>query len=246
MAGSAPRKSGVLFFEECIDGYEHIYYIYNSVIIIVTVLHNEGAPMRPISSDDKRQVKEDRVRSVFIDTAKEMILAEGAGAVSVRRIADQAAYSYATLYNHFENLNELLWYARNALMEDIGAYIHDHYPADAKGAAGISALFKTYMEYFITYPNAFKFFFFYDLEEPRAEFVSRAKELNFDRAFGEAFAEFAVNGDYTPTELEAIGKTILYAVHGMLMIYISGKDEMSREELYKTLDEILEHLFMKE
>ena len=201
--------------------------------------------MRPTLKKDKKQVKEERVRSVFIETAKEMILAEGAGAVSVRRIADQAAYSYATLYNHFENLNELLWHARNALMEDIGAYIHDHYPADAKGAAGISALFKTYMEYFITYPNAFKFFFFYDLEQPEAEFVSRARELDFDKAFEVLFSEFAIDGTFTPEEVEVIGKTILYAVHGMLMIYISGKDEMSREELYKTLDEILEHLLMK-
>ena len=202
--------------------------------------------MGPTSREDKRQVKEERVRAVFIETAKEMILAEGAQAVSVRRIADQAAYSYATLYNHFENLNELLWHTRNALMEDIGAYIHEHYPADVKGAAGIRELFRTYADFYILYPNAFKFFFFSDLEEPKAGFVSRAKELNFDQAFGEAFSEFAVNGADTPEALEAIGKTILFAVHGLLLIYISGKDEMSREELYKTLDTMVGHLFKKE
>lgn len=201
--------------------------------------------MRPTSREDKRQVKEDRVRAVFIETAKEMILAEGAGAVSVRRIADQAAYSYATLYNHFENLNELLWHTRNALMEDIGAYIHEHYPADVGGAAGIRELFRTYIDFFLLYPNAFKFFYFYDLEEPQADFVSRARELDFDRAFGEAFREFAVSGAYTPDELEAIGKTILFAVHGLLMIYISGKDEMSREDLYRTLDTMVANLFKK-
>jgi len=201
--------------------------------------------MGPTSREDKRQMKEERVRSVFIDTAKEMILEEGAGAVAVRRIADRAAYSFATLYNHFENLNELLWHARNALMEDVGAYVHEHYPADVTGAAGIRELFRTYIEYFLLYPNAFKFFFFYDLEEPDADFVSRARELDFDRAFGEAFREFAVSGAYTPQELEAIGKTILFAVHGLLMIYISGKDEMSREDLYKTLDTMVAHLFKK-
>lgn len=201
--------------------------------------------MTPTSSEDKRQMKEDRVKAVFVQTTKEMILAEGAQAVSVRRIADEAAYSYATLYNHFENLNELLWHTRNALMEDIGAYINDHYPADAKGAEGVSDLFKTYIEYFLLYPNAFKFFYFHDLEEPRADFVSRVVDLDFNSSFQEVVAKFMAGGGYAPKEIEVIGKIILFAVHGLLLIYISGKDEMSRENLYEALDEMVEHLFEK-
>ena len=201
--------------------------------------------MTPTSSEDKRQMKEDRVKAVFVQTTKEMILAEGAQAVSVRRIADEAAYSYATLYNHFENLNELLWHTRNALMEDIGAYINDHYPADAKGAEGVSDLFKTYIEYFLLYPNAFKFFFFDDLAEPEGDFVSRARELDFDKAFEALFAEFAIDGTYGQKEVEVMGKTILFAVHGMLMVYISGKDEISREQLFANLDDMVAYLFGK-
>lgn len=201
--------------------------------------------MRFTSSEDKRMMKEERVRAVFIDTVKEMILAEGVDAVSVRKIADQAAYSYATLYNHFENLNELLWYARNALMEDIGAYIKDHYPDEAQGEAGVRDVFRTYVDYFIEYPNAFKFFYFHDLEEPDAAFVSGARELDFDRVFHEMLADFAASGAYGPKEIEAIGRTILFAVHGMLMIYISGKDEMSRDDLYATLDDMVHFLFLK-
>ena len=201
--------------------------------------------MGPTSREDKRQVKEERVRAVFIETAKEMILAEGVQAVSVRRIADQAAYSYATLYNHFENLNELLWHTRNALMEDIGAYIHTHYPADPHGVEGVRDLFKTYIEYFLLYPNAFKFFFFHDLEEPEADFVSKVRDLDFNRSFQEVVAKCMAGGGYAPKEIEVIGKTILFAVHGLLMVYISGKDEMSRDELYANLDAMIAHLFAK-
>lgn len=50
-------------------------------------------------------------RRDYIEKAHEIIQKEGIQAVSIRRIAEELGCSSASLYRHFENLSELLYYA---------------------------------------------------------------------------------------------------------------------------------------
>ena len=50
-------------------------------------------------------------RMDYIQKANEIIKNEGVGAVSIRRIAKEMGCSTASLYRHFSNLSELLYYA---------------------------------------------------------------------------------------------------------------------------------------
>lgn len=50
-------------------------------------------------------------RRHYIEKAHEIIQAEGIEAVSIRKIAKELGCSSASLYRHFENLSELLYYA---------------------------------------------------------------------------------------------------------------------------------------
>ncbi len=57
---------------------------------------------------DRKQVKKDRIRRLFLDAAKDIIRTEGVENLTTKKIGDRAAYSYASIYNYFENYNELV------------------------------------------------------------------------------------------------------------------------------------------
>lgn len=59
-------------------------------------------------------------RRDYIEKAHEIIQEEGIEAVSIRRIARELGCSSASLYRHFENLSELLYYAE---LRTLGEYI---------------------------------------------------------------------------------------------------------------------------
>ena len=58
---------------------------------------------------EKKEIQEQRMRQYFIDAAKEIIKGEGLKCISTRNVSDRAGYSYATMYNYFKNINDLIY-----------------------------------------------------------------------------------------------------------------------------------------
>lgn len=57
---------------------------------------------------DKHILKKQRVIKFFIASAAELALSEGLENLTIRNVSDNAGYNSATLYNYFENLDQLL------------------------------------------------------------------------------------------------------------------------------------------
>ena len=194
-------------------------------------------------NEDKKKLKAERVKQFFAETAKEMIIKEGVSSISVRKVADLAAYSYATMYNHFKNLDELLWYTRNIMIGDIVEHIKENNRTEIRDVESIKKLFKTYVDYFIEYPNVFEFLFFHHLDKSGKKVTSIAQEIDFDEMHKATFKYFVLSGKLNIKELEIITKTLVFSIQGMLMTYISNKDDMTEEDIYKSLDDMVNHLF---
>ena len=60
---------------------------------------------------DKLNIKKRRVMMYFIEATQELILNEGIENLSIKKIADTAGYNTATIYNYFEDLEELILYS---------------------------------------------------------------------------------------------------------------------------------------
>lgn len=78
---------------------------------------------------DKKTIQKRRMMGYFIDAAKQIIDDAGIEAVSARDVADIAGYNCATLYNYFDDLDHLVFYAslrylRN-YVEDLENYLKD-------------------------------------------------------------------------------------------------------------------------
>lgn len=60
---------------------------------------------------NNKEIQRKRMLTYFIEAAKKIIEEEGLEAVTIRKVADIAGYNSATLYNYFENLNHLIFFA---------------------------------------------------------------------------------------------------------------------------------------
>jgi len=60
---------------------------------------------------DNKSIKKKRMMGYFIEAAQKIIEDEGIKNVTIRKVADLAGYNSATLYNYFQNLNHLLYFA---------------------------------------------------------------------------------------------------------------------------------------
>jgi len=57
---------------------------------------------------DRKQTKKERTKRFFLDAAKSIIREEGVESLTTKKIGEKAAYSYASIYNYFENFNGLV------------------------------------------------------------------------------------------------------------------------------------------
>lgn len=73
-------------------------------------------------SVDKKTLQKRRMMGYFIDAAKQIIDERGIEALSAREVADIAGYNSATLYNYFDDLEHLTFYASLSYLKD---YIYD-------------------------------------------------------------------------------------------------------------------------
>lgn len=105
----------------------------------------------------------DLSRRDYIVKANEIVRAEGAEALTIRRIAREMHCSSACLYHYFENLEELLFYAQIGFLN---YYLEEIQRAEEgwKDAWDLHiGIWECYSRAAFTYPTAFNTVFFSDM-----------------------------------------------------------------------------------
>ncbi len=104
-------------------------------------------------------IQEERMRGYFIQATKKILKGEGLKSVNVRNIAKDAGYSYATLYNYFKDVKELVFEcAKEFQLECEEAIKHDTQKSEP-GISKIKDITHSYIKYFVQYPGIFELFF---------------------------------------------------------------------------------------
>lgn len=79
---------------------------------------------------DKKQIQRGRVKKYFLDAAIEIIKEEGLENLTTKKIGDKAGYSYATIYNYFQNFNELVCISMVEMADECADYITKNLKGD--------------------------------------------------------------------------------------------------------------------
>lgn len=113
---------------------------------------------------DKKTIQKRRMMGYFIEAASQIIEEEGIDGVTIRKVADIAGYNSATMYNYFENLDHLIFFAQLKHLKVYVAHLND-YIKNAKNALE-------------TYYLIWEFFCYHSFQEPLVYHTLFFKQFN--------------------------------------------------------------------
>lgn len=67
---------------------------------------------------DKKEIQRTRMMRYFIDATVQIIKEEGIEQVTIRKVADIAGYNSATIYNYFQEVSHLIFFAGMTFLKD--------------------------------------------------------------------------------------------------------------------------------
>ena len=190
--------------------------------------------------NEKFDLKTQRVRSYFLDAAKQIISAEGVESISARKVANIAGYSYATIYNYFKDLDELLSETKALMVSDIMRHIRGVAEVTPQSIDDVKKLLIAYVEYYLEHPQIFRFFYFYRLDGNR----SRQELYDFKTPWAETLRFLVNDGSLKEDEIEGCTKSVIYSVHGLLVLFLSGNG-LTKETLYSDLNKITDYILIR-
>lgn len=189
---------------------------------------------------ENRQIQEERMRGYFIESAKNLIKGEGLKSISVRNVAHHAGYSYATIYNYFKDINELLF----RCVEDFCREAEDFVAAKTKerqGIEGIKAVARAYVAYFAEYPGIFELFFL----ERMGDFGNKPQTAAlitglFDRLSAAHWETAVAKGEIDPERARKGRLQLHYQLPGMLLFYENRMEPVSYVEFMGHLESAID------
>jgi len=190
---------------------------------------------------DKRQLKRDRIREYFLNAAKEIIMHDGAESVTVREVANRAGYSYATLYNYFEDLNDLLRETKQSMFRDVFAWMTKAVSDVPKDISGLKKTYEIYMSYYFDHSHVFNFFYNHKISAP--ETPNDPYNKDFDQSMRETFKSLALSCQLLEEDVPLAYRLLVYVVHGLLTLHFSGNTNSSLEMAVGEMGMMIDFIF---
>jgi AcrR family transcriptional regulator len=191
----------------------------------------------------KKEIQEMRVRGYFIQATKEILKGEGMQCVNVRNIAERAGYSYATLYNYFKDIKELIFFCVKDFEDECEAFIKDRTIDVPKGKKKITAIVKAYTSFFVEYPSIFELFFIEKMidvskNKPAAELITSF----LDRLCLDDWNYCVQRKRVTTGFAERKKKELKYSVVGLLLFYMNRRQPENYSEFVRTSDQLIRNI----
>ncbi|EGQ77624.1 TetR family transcriptional regulator [Fusobacterium animalis ATCC 51191] len=96
----------------------------------------------------------------FIEATQELILNEGIENLSIKKIADTAGYNTATIYNYFEDLEELILYSSIDYLKIYLKDLKSEINSNMKAIEMYETIYKVFVHHSFEKPEIFHTLFF--------------------------------------------------------------------------------------
>lgn len=190
-----------------------------------------------------KAIQRKRMQRYLIDATKTIICKDGVEAVTVRKVADLAGYSYATMYNYFADLNELLWFVMSDYLDEIITLIAKTQKEHPEGgAAELKEVYRAYIEYYLKNPAVYRFAFFQKLGEPPPEVAAKLATPVLANKQMLALNQCAKEGLIQLEDVEIVGEMVTNLVHGLLLFYFSERMQVEKNDIITKMETMIEYL----
>lgn len=109
---------------------------------------------------EELSVKKKRVMMLFIEAAEELLRKEGPGGLSIRKVASEAGYNSATLYNYFQDLEHLTLFASVRYLREYVALLEKNLTEDMNAFQRYRMIYRCFNTCAFREPEIFHGMFF--------------------------------------------------------------------------------------
>jgi AcrR family transcriptional regulator len=170
---------------------------------------------------NNKEIQEQRIRGYFIDATREMLKGEGIRSINVRAVAERAGYSYATLYNYFKDIKELVFICVKGFQEEAETIIYEKTITAPHGKEKIRANMKSYISYFVQYPGIFELFFVEKMNDLGTNQPTASLIYTFpDRLCDEEWQYCIAQNIITEEKAAILKNELRFLVTGMMLFYL--------------------------
>ncbi|MDL2227282.1 TetR/AcrR family transcriptional regulator [Odoribacter sp. OttesenSCG-928-L07] len=187
---------------------------------------------------NKKEIQEQRVKKYFIDSTVNLLKTEGLRSVNVRSVADNAGYSFASLYNYFKDLNELIFESVKVFVEECNDFISERVENSIQGKERIRDISVLYVKYFLEYPGAYELFFLERMGNiGNKEQICDLIYNSLNDLCKDDFAYCVKKKVFSAEQAEVLKKQLNYCVAGMLLFYHNRHNPKDYKEFITTVTE---------
>ena len=181
-----------------------------------------------------KEIQEQRVRQYFIDATREILKGEGLKAVNVRAVAERAGYSYATLYNYFKDLNELIFICVQDFIADCEKMIDEESSDMKSGYPRLKKRVKLFIQYFTQYPDIFELFYVERMNDVGARQPTSSMIYQFtDKIIEEDVKKLKEDQTLSESQAENLKLTLKNSIIGLLLFYTNRLQPNDYQEFLK-------------
>ena len=124
-----------------------------------------------------REIQKQRMMRYFIEAASQIVEEEGLGGITVRKVADLAGYNSATLYNYFQNLDHLIFFASMRFLREYAQNLPKYVEGSANALERFFLVWETFCLHSYAKPEIYHAIFFAKLDIPLEESLDTYYEL---------------------------------------------------------------------
>ncbi len=177
-----------------------------------------------------KEIQTQRMKQYFIHAAKEILAEDGVKKLSVRKVGDRAGYSYATLYNYFRDINELLTYCLADMLEDAYRALIEEKQEGLDPRDQLIRYGERYFAYFAENPVLFDLLFVEDLGSSPEAVTEKMGDLpSVGHLLIATIGECAKVGYILDDEVKVLAELLVSSIHGKLLFFLKRRSLEPRE-----------------
>jgi AcrR family transcriptional regulator len=190
---------------------------------------------------ERREREKEEVRRKILEAAQELFATEGYERVTMRRIAEAIEYSPTTIYNHFEDKDELVYALCEEDFKRLLTAIGER-PAPEDPIDWIRQLGRSYAAFGLRYPNHYRFMFMTPgkFVKPHQAAPPAQEAFGFLRI---AVARAIQQGRFVGGDTDTMAQVLWSGLHGAVALLITLSPEMWPQvpPAADLVDQVIEH-----
>jgi AcrR family transcriptional regulator len=183
------------------------------------------------------------IKEMAIKAGLELIEEKGFLNCSARKVAARIGYSAGTLYNVFENYDELIFHINAVTLDDLQKYIEERLDRDLEGVEAIKRLGACYIEF--AHENDFRWKALFDYRRPTDSELPQWYLLRLNSLFSiaEKLLLPLVHGDIESAQ--RVAKVLWGGVHGICSLGLTQRLGQDGTERLKTMSDSLVENYLR-